>query len=51
VIKWDVEVGSFSFDLLLTSLRNEFQWSNRQSPSVWFFDGRMGEDVKLENDF
>jgi len=26
-IKWDVEVGSFSFYLLLTSLCNEFQWS------------------------
>jgi len=28
VIKWDVEVGSFSFDLLMNSLRNEFQWSS-----------------------
>ena len=51
VIKWDVEVGSFSFDLLLTSLRNEFQWSSSQSPRVWFFDKRISEDVRLENDF
>jgi len=50
VIKWDVEVGSFSFDLLMNSLRNEFQWSSSQSASVWFYDKRMGEDVKLEND-
>ena len=51
LIKWDVEVGSFSFDMLLTSLRNEFQWSSSQSPGVWFYDKRMGEDMKLENDF
>ena len=50
LIKWDVEVGSFSFDMLLTSLRNEFQWSSSQSPGVWFYDKRMGGDVKLEND-
>jgi hypothetical protein len=51
VIKWDVEVGSFSFDLLLTSLCNEFQWSSSQSPNVWFYDKKVGEDVKLKNDF
>ena len=50
LIKWDVEIGSFSFDMLLTSLCNEFQWSSSQSPSVWFYDKRMGGDVKLEND-
>jgi len=51
LIKWDVEVASFSFDLLLTSLRNEFQWSSSQSPNVWFFDKRLCEDVIIENDF
>jgi hypothetical protein len=51
VIKWNVEVASFSFDLLLTSLSNEFQWSSSQSPRLWFFDKRMCEDVRLENDF
>ena len=51
LIKWDVEVGSFSFDMLLASLCGEFQWSNSQSPSVWFYDKRIGEDVKLENNF
>ena len=51
LIKWDVEVASFSFDLLLTSLRNEFQWSSSQSPSVWFFDKRLCEDVRIENEF
>jgi len=51
LIKWDVKVGSFSFDMLLASLCSEFQWSNSQSPSVWFYDKRIGEDVKLENNF
>ena len=32
VIKWDVEVGSFSFDLLMQSLRNELKWSPSRVP-------------------
>ena len=27
VIKWDVEVGSFTFELLMQSLTNQFKWS------------------------
>ena len=50
VIKWDVEVGSFSFDLLMQSLRNELKWSPLQSPCLWIFDKRMCEDVRLVND-
>jgi hypothetical protein len=51
VIKWDVEVGSFSFELLMQSLTNEFKWSPSQSPCLWFFDKRMCEDIRLVNDF
>ena len=51
VIKWDVEVGSFTFELLMQSLTNQFKWSPTQSPCVWFFDKRMCEDVRLVNDF
>lgn len=50
VIKWDVEVGSFSIDLLMQSLRNELNWSSIQNPCVWFFEKRMCEDVRLKND-
>ena len=50
VIKWDVEVGSFSFDLLMQSLSNELKRSPLQSPCLWFFDKRMCEDVRLVND-
>ena len=38
VIKWDVEIGSFSLDLLRKSLRNEVKWASNQSASLWFFD-------------
>jgi hypothetical protein len=51
VIKLDVEVASFSLDLLLTSLSNEVQWSSRQCPSVWFFNKRLCEEANVENDF
>lgn len=27
VINWDVEIGLFSFDLLMQSLSNELRWS------------------------
>ena len=51
VIKWDVEICSFSFDLLMTSLRNAIKWSPTQCPAVWLFDKRVCEDVRLENQF
>jgi len=51
VVKWDVEIGSFSFDLLMTSLSNAVKWYPTQCPAVWFFDKRVCEDVILENQF
>jgi hypothetical protein len=51
VIKWDVEIGSFTVDLLMQSLSNQFKWSSSHIPCVWFFDKKMGEDVRLFNDF
>jgi hypothetical protein len=50
MIKWDVEIGSFSIDLLMTGLCNEVKWASNQSATVWFFDKRLGEDVKLSNE-
>ena len=49
VIKWDVEIGSFSIDLLMTILINAIKWSPIQCPTIWFFDKRVCEDVRLEN--
>jgi hypothetical protein len=49
VIKWDVEIGSFSFDLLMTSLNNAVKCSATQCPVAWFFDKRVCEDVRLAN--
>ena len=50
MIKWDVEIGSFSLDLLMESLRNEVKWASNQSASLWFFDKNVQEDVKLVSD-
>lgn len=35
-IKWDVEIGSFTLDMLMTSLCNEVRWSSNQSVCVVF---------------
>ena len=51
VIKWDVEIGSFSFDVLMTSLRNAINWFTTQCPVAWFYDKRLSQDVMLENQF
>jgi hypothetical protein len=51
VIKWDVEIGAFSVDLLMQTLTNQFKWSPSHKPCVWFFDKLMCEDVRLYTDF
>ena len=50
MIKWDVEIGSFSLDLLLESLSKEVKWAPNQVPTVWFLDKRCGEDVRLASE-
>ncbi|CAL4988329.1 unnamed protein product [Urochloa decumbens] len=50
VIKWNVEIGTFSFELFMNSLRNEVKWADNQAATVWFFDKRVGEDVRLTNE-
>jgi len=47
IIKWDVEIGSFTLEMLMTSLCNEVKWASNQSTCVWFFDKNMREDVRL----
>ena len=50
VIKCNVEIGTFTFELLMNSLRNEVKWALNQDATVWFFDKRIGEDVRLTNE-
>jgi hypothetical protein len=38
VIKWNVELGSFYFNLLMTSLNNVVKWLSSQYMTTWFFD-------------
>ena len=51
VIKWDVEFGSFTVEMLLKSLESEVKWGANQSPTIWFFDKSLGEDVRLTEEW
>ena len=50
VIKWDVEVEGLTLDLLTSSLSSEVKLGTNQSISVWFYDKRLGEDVRFVNE-
>lgn len=50
VIKWAVEVGCFSLEMLLSSLSNKVNWGMEKAVALWYFDKRMGEDVRLTNE-
>jgi hypothetical protein len=41
VIKWNVELGSFSFNLLMISLNNVVKWLFSQSMTACFFNKRL----------
>ena len=47
VLKWDVEYGSLTLDLLLKHLATELNLCTNQRAIVWFFDKRMNEDDRL----
>jgi len=47
VFKWDVEYGSLTLDLLLKHLATEMNLCTNQTPTIWFFDKRLNEDVRL----
>jgi len=50
LIKWEVDIGALTIDLLMNVLAKEVQWSSRQCGRLWFFDKNLGEDVRLVND-
>jgi len=51
VIKWDVEIGSYSLDLLMKCLENEVKWAPNQSATMWVFHKKLGEDIRLTEEF
>jgi len=51
VIKWDVEFGSYTVELLMKCLQTEVNWAPNQSATVWFFHKRLGEDIRLTEEF
>lgn len=50
VFKWDVEFGSLTLELLLSSLCKKLNLSSDQSPTVWFHDKTLHEDVRIPNE-
>jgi len=50
IVKWDVEFGSLTLELLLSSLCKELNLSSTQKPTVWFYDKILHEDVRLANE-
>lgn len=50
MIRWDVEIGSFTFEILMASLSKEVKWAPNQAATVWFFHKTTGEHVRLEGD-
>jgi len=50
VIKWDMEIGSFTLELLMQSLQSAVKWSSNQCANVWFFDKILKEDVRLTSE-
>ncbi|KAK3122659.1 hypothetical protein QOZ80_8AG0616470 [Eleusine coracana subsp. coracana] len=46
-IRWDVEIGTFSLDLLVTRLANEVEWGSNQHANISFFSKILLEDVNL----
>ena len=47
IINWDVEIGSFTLDLLMKNLCEEVKWNSNQCAIVWYFDKTVCEDVRL----
>jgi hypothetical protein len=47
VIKWAVEFGSLTLELLIASIANELRVFSNQLPTVWFFDKRLHKDDSL----
>ena len=50
VIKWDVEIGSFTLEPLMQSLQSAVKWSSNQCATVWFFDKNLKEDVRVTSE-
>ena len=47
MIKWDVEYLSLTLEMLVSSISDELKLHSNQLPTLWFFDKRLHEDVRL----
>lgn len=50
VVNWAVELGTVTFDLLLSRVSSEVSWSSNQKCTIWFFDKTLCGDVMLVDD-
>lgn len=50
VVNWAMELGTVTFDLLLSMVSSEVNWSSNQNGTIWFFDKTLCEEVMLVDD-
>ena len=45
-----MEVGTITFEMLVSSLSEVVSWSSYQKGTVWYFDKALGEDAIIVDD-
>jgi len=45
-----MEVGTITFEMLVSSLSEVVSWSSYQKGTVWYFDKTLGEDAMIVDD-
>ena len=45
-----MEVGTITFEMLVSNLCEEVSWSSNQMGTIWYFDKNLGEDVMIVDD-
>ena len=49
-VHWSMEVGTITFEMLVSSLSEVVSWSSYQKGTVWYFDKTLGEDAMIVDD-
>ena len=49
-VSWVLESNRCTMQSLMVSLSSEVSWGESQTPTVWYFDRKKGEDVRLVSD-
>jgi len=50
VVKESVEVGTITFDMMVSTLSSVVSWRSNQTATFWLFDKTVGEDAMIVDD-